>query len=147
MIELIDPSILSLISSFFVVIIILVFAWKSGYFKNQFAYAETLQNVPAKDFFILMFKSSIPTVVSYMKWLFGYFIRIAWFLIIFTMVATAINDFETSFLVIFAIVSAKVSMMAGTKSKKGSEVIVLSQAEHERILKGDAKLSDFNANK
>ncbi len=146
MIEIIDPEILSVISGFFIVIIILIFAWKSGYFGKQFSFAKSLPvNIPVKDFFILMFKNSIPTVISYMKWLFGYFIRIAWYLIIFIMVTTGINDFETSFLIIFAIISAKVSMVGG--SKKGKDVIVLSEAEHERIIKGESKFSDFKVEK
>ncbi len=146
MLEFIDPDILALVSTFLVVIIVLTFAWKNRFFQKQLEFAKALPEETAnKDFLVLVFLNSIPIVVAYFKWLIGYFIRIVWYLVIFTLIATTINDFELSFLVIFAIVSAKVSM--ANSSNKGKEVIILSPEENERIKKGDAKFSDFEAQK
>jgi len=134
---------LTFLSGFFVVLIIVFYAWKSGFFKKQFEFAENLPTeIDFKQFFILMFKNSKVFVINYFKWLFSYVIKILWYLLILNTIYNSSNDFELTMISGLAIVMAKITL--NSKSDlKSSKVIVLSPEEHERILKGKAKLKDF----
>lgn len=148
MIEIIDPNLLSLISGFFVVIIVVMFAWKSRFFHKQLDFAKALpEEITNKGFLVAVLFNSLPVVVDYFKWLIKYFITIGWFLLIFIIISTNIQDFEFSILIILAIVTAKVTTSGKAKSLKGEQVIILSPEEHERILKGKAKIDDFRPEK
>lgn len=143
MIEL--PFDLSLISGFFIVIFILLYAWKSGYIKKQFVFAEAMpRDIELIPFAKLMFSNAKPFVINFLKYLAGYFLRIGWFFLILSTIYNSFEDFELTVLFAFAYTLARVSMMA--KNKEG-DVIVLSPAENERIRKGTAKLKDFEADK
>lgn len=147
MIEVIDPDILSLISASLGILIILYFVWKSKFFEKQFTFAKALPTeISSKAFLVAVFFNSIPVIVDYWKWILKYFLRVGWYLIIFIIISNAVNDFELSIIIVLAIVTAKVTA-SGSKLKKGADVIILSQAEHERIKKGEAKFSDFEVQK
>ena len=148
MIEILDPNILSLISGSLVSVIIVMFAWKSGFFHKQLDFAKALPNkISIKDFITSVLFNSLPVVLDYFNWIIKYFIRIGWFLLIFIIISTNINDFEFSILIILAIVTAKITTSNKSKSLKGEQIIILSPEEHERILKGKAKISDFKLQK
>ncbi len=147
MIEIMDPEILSLISGSLVVVVVVMYAWRSGFYKKQLNFAKALpENLSNQDFLTAVLFNSLPVIIEYFKWLIGYFIKIGWYLLIFTIISININDFEFSFLIILAIVTAKATS-SNSQPKKGEKVIILSQAEHERILNGKAKMSDFSVEK
>jgi len=134
-------------SGFFIVFIVLLYAWKSGFLKKQLKFAEQIPLDAGFTLFAkLMILNSKPFITGFFKWLFGYLLRIAWYMLILNTIYTSTNDFELTVLFAFAYTLARVTMIKVNKEKQ-SNVIVLSPAEAERIKNGDATLKDFEADK